>query len=110
MWTMRHGRLITPGATVVQVDLDRDALGLHREVNLGVVGDVRGTAQAAADALADEATASPVGYRTADVRDRIEAGVRWRDVPYEDSGSGPDGLIDPRTLSIALDDLLPGER
>ncbi len=114
MWTMRHGRLIAPEATVVQVDLDRDAIGLHREVHLGVVGDVRETAQAAAEALADEAGTPPTGYRNADVRDRIEAGIRWRDVPYTDTGtgtgSGSDGLIDPRTLSIALDDLLPRER
>ena len=33
---------------------------------------------------------------------------RWRDEPYEDL-TGPDG-IDPRTLTIALDDLLPAER
>ena len=110
MWTMRHGRLIAPGATVVQVDLDRDALGQHREIHLGVVGDVRETAQAAAEALGDEAGTPPTGYRTADVRERIEAGVRWRDVPYDDTGSDSGGLIDPRTLSIALDDLLPRER
>ena len=36
MWTMRHGRLIGPGATVVQVDLDPDAIGAHRAVDLGV--------------------------------------------------------------------------
>jgi thiamine pyrophosphate-dependent acetolactate synthase large subunit-like protein len=34
--------------------------------------------------------------------------VRWRDVPFEDASG--DGRIDPRTLSIALDDLLPAER
>ncbi len=34
--------------------------------------------------------------------------VRWRDVSYVDE-SGPD-RIDPRTLSIALDDLLPAQR
>ncbi len=32
----------------------------------------------------------------------------WRDEPYEDVGG--DGRIDPRTLSIALDALLPDER
>jgi len=110
MWTMRHGRLIAPGATVVQVDLDRDAIGLHREVHLGVVGDVRETALAAADEMTGEATTASVGYRTAEVRNRIEGGVRWRDVPYDDTGSVSGGLVDPRTLSIALDDLLPAER
>jgi acetolactate synthase I/II/III large subunit len=48
------------------------------------------------------------GYRTALVRDRIAAEVRWRDVPFTDESYA--GRIDPRTLSIALDDLLPAER
>jgi thiamine pyrophosphate-dependent acetolactate synthase large subunit-like protein len=34
--------------------------------------------------------------------------VRWRDVPYPDESGA--GLIDPRTLTIALDDMLPAER
>ncbi len=34
--------------------------------------------------------------------------MRWRDVPFEDLGGN--GRIDPRTLTIALDDLLPAER
>jgi thiamine pyrophosphate-dependent acetolactate synthase large subunit-like protein len=34
--------------------------------------------------------------------------VRWRDVAYKDESSHE--RIDPRTLSIALDDLLPAER
>ena len=41
-------------------------------------------------------------------RARIAAEGRWRLVPYVDEGA--DGLIDPRTLTIALDDLLPAER
>ena len=43
MWTMRHGKLIGPGATVVQVDLDESALGAQRPIDLGVVGDVGAT-------------------------------------------------------------------
>ena len=34
--------------------------------------------------------------------------IRWRDVPYSDDGD--DHRIDPRTLTIALDDMLPAER
>jgi acetolactate synthase-1/2/3 large subunit len=34
--------------------------------------------------------------------------VRWRDVPYADESGG--GRIDPRTLTIALDDMLPAGR
>jgi thiamine pyrophosphate-dependent acetolactate synthase large subunit-like protein len=105
MWTMRHGRLIADGAVVVQVDLDADALGAHRDLTFGVVGDVRATAEAVAAAL--EGPTTP-GYRTPAVAAAIRERVRWRDVPFEDLG-GAD-RIDPRSLTIALDDLLPAER
>jgi thiamine pyrophosphate-dependent acetolactate synthase large subunit-like protein len=104
MWTMRHGALIGPGARVVQVDLDADAIGANRPVDLGVRGDVGATA---ADVLAvyhDRRT----GYRTGEVRAAIAERGRWNTVSYDDL-TGPDG-IDPRTLSIALDELLPDER
>ncbi len=107
MWTMRHGTLIGPEATVAQVDLDVDAIGAHRPVDLGVVGDVDQAARAVADALSTRGSASP-GYRSEDLRERIARQNRWRDLPYEDTGDG--SRIDPRTLSIALDDLLPAER
>jgi acetolactate synthase I/II/III large subunit len=116
MWTLRHGRLIGPDATVVQVDHDRAAIGAHRPVQVGVNGDVSLTARAASEALAD--VLNPVvdstgpgreaGYRSAALRDRIAKQVRWRDVPYADEGDG--SHIDPRTLTIGLDDLLPAER
>ena len=109
MWTLRHGTLIGPEATVVQVDDDPSALGAHRPVALGVTGDVALTARAAADAL-DGASGggAGAGYRSAALKERIAAQVRWRDVPYEDESTSD--RIDPRTLSIGLDDLLPAER
>jgi thiamine pyrophosphate-dependent acetolactate synthase large subunit-like protein len=103
MWTTRHGRLITPGTTVAQVDLDASALGRHRKVDVPVAGDVVDVARACATALAADA-----GWRTPRLRARIAAEGRWRDVPYEDATGS--GRIDPRTLSAALDDLLPAER
>ena len=39
MWTTRHGSLLGAGATVVQVDVDADAIGAHHPVDLGVLGD-----------------------------------------------------------------------
>jgi acetolactate synthase I/II/III large subunit len=48
------------------------------------------------------------GYRNEGTRTRIARQIRWRDVPYEPWGG--DGTIDPRTLTIALDDLLPVQR
>jgi acetolactate synthase-1/2/3 large subunit len=103
MWTTRHGRLIPPGTTVAQVDLEPAALGRHRPVDVAVIGDVVDVARACAGALGHHA-----GWRTPELRARIAAEGRWRDVPYGDATGG--GRIDPRTLSIALDDLLPAER
>jgi acetolactate synthase I/II/III large subunit len=107
MWTMRHGTLIGPDATVVQVDLEVDAIGAHRPVDLGVVGDVDQTALAVAEEL-DARGFAASGYRSDGLRERIALEGRWRDLPYEDESDS--GRIDPRTLSIALDDLLPAER
>jgi acetolactate synthase-1/2/3 large subunit len=101
MWTMRHGRLIAEGTIVVQVDDTPDALGAARELTFGVLGDVAETARAAAPTVRSR-------YRTEDVRQRIAASGRWRDVPYADTSS--DGRIDPRTLTRRLDELLPSER
>ncbi|GHH89055.1 thiamine pyrophosphate-binding protein [Streptomyces capitiformicae] len=105
MWTMRHGSLIGPDTTVVQVDDDPSALGAHRPVHLGVNGDVELTAR---QALAAAPDGPQQGYRTPDTGAALAARLRWRDVPYEDE-TGRD-RIDPRTLSIALDDILPTER
>ncbi|MDF5755878.1 thiamine pyrophosphate-binding protein [Spongiactinospora sp. TRM90649] len=108
MWTMRHGALIGPRTTVVQVDLEEAAIGRHRPVHLGVVGDCRETALLVAEALPEDPAGEGAGYRSPELARRIAAEVRWRDVPYEDLGG--DGRIDPRTLTVELDDLLPAER
>jgi acetolactate synthase I/II/III large subunit len=105
MWTTRHGRLIGPHATVVQVDADPNALGVNRRIDVGVVGDVAVVADGAADALGGFRAD---GWRSPDLAKRIAAEGRWRDVPFEPDDTP--GTIDPRTLSIALDDLLPAER
>jgi thiamine pyrophosphate-dependent acetolactate synthase large subunit-like protein len=105
MWTTRHGRLVPAGATVAQVDLDPDRLGVNHRVDIGVTGDVTAVARACLAALGDGAA---VGWRTPDLAARIGAEGRWRDVSYVDEGGA--GKIDPRTLSIGLDDLLPAER
>ena len=103
MWTTRHGRLVGEDTRVIQVDLERSAIGAWQDRAEGVIGDVRATATAALE----EANAAD-GYRREAIRARIAAEVRWRDVPYDDEGT--EDRIDPRTLSIALDDLLPAER
>jgi thiamine pyrophosphate-dependent acetolactate synthase large subunit-like protein len=106
MWTTRHGGLIGSDATVVQIDCDIQALGAHRPIDLGVVGDVAETAEAVIAALRRRDHAS-AGFRTDGVKARIAAGA-WRQEAYDDAGD--DTHIDPRTLSIRLDELLPRDR
>ena len=107
MWTLRHGSLVGEDTTVVQVDLDTDALGAHRPIDLGVVGDVAGTALAVAAELARREHSS-LGARSPELAARLAREGRWRAIAYEDDSDGT--TIDPRTLSIALDDLLPTPR
>ncbi|TCP54226.1 thiamine pyrophosphate-dependent acetolactate synthase large subunit-like protein [Tamaricihabitans halophyticus] len=107
MWTMRHGKLIGPAAKVAQVDIEPAALGAHRPIDLGLLGDVAATALATHRDLRDWAQQA-TGYRRAGIGERIKAEARWRDVPYIEL-TEPD-RIDPRTLSVLLDDLLPAER
>ncbi|WLW57349.1 thiamine pyrophosphate-binding protein [Streptomyces sp. YU58] len=104
MWTMRHGQLIAPDATVAQIDDDPSALGAHRDVHLGITGDVELTARRALETAGERRR----GRRTSDIAEAIAARVRWRDIPYDDTSTRD--RIDPRTLTIALDDILPAER
>ncbi len=99
-WTTRHGALVT--GAVAQVDLDADAVGAHRPADLGVVGDARLTAEALLDAVPARG-----GRRTPELAAAIAA-RRWRDEPFADRPAP--GTLDPRALTIALDDLLPAER
>jgi thiamine pyrophosphate-dependent acetolactate synthase large subunit-like protein len=105
-WTVRHGNLFSPTARVVQVDLEADAIGRVHRADVGVVGD----AAVAAWAIADELERRGVGgegFRRNGFAREISAG-RVRDEPFEDLGTAE--YVDPRTLTIALDDLLPEER
>lgn len=106
-WTTRNGTLVRPGTTVVQVDLDLEAIGRHRPAHLGVVGDSAVVAAAVATEL-EHRPGAVDGYRSDEVAERIHTGSRWQDVPFEDTGTAE--RIDPRTLTIALDDVLPRER
>ena len=108
MWTTRHGRLLGAGSVLVQVDLDPSALASQRPIDLGVVGDSRLTAAAVTDQLTSHGGELPARYRRPEIAARLAVGRAWRGVPYD--GWGGDGQIDPRTLTIALDDLLPSER
>jgi acetolactate synthase I/II/III large subunit len=105
-WTVRHGGLFSPEARVVQVDLEEEAIGRLHRVDVGVVGDAAGAARAIVEEL-ERRGVRQKGFRSDGLAREISAGCA-RDEPYEDLGSAE--YIDPRTLSITLDDLLPSER
>lgn len=104
-WTTQRGYLLN-GVLVVQIDIEAAAIGAHRSVGLGIVGDCRLVALDAASI----AEPSRAGYRTEAVLERIRREGRWRDLPHEDRSDPGEGRIDPHALTIALDDALPAER
>jgi thiamine pyrophosphate-dependent acetolactate synthase large subunit-like protein len=97
-WTTKRGELL--GGTVAQVDVDPAAFGAHNRVDVGAVGDA---AQTARDVLTVLEESTQDGYRKAPLNS-----VRMRDMPYDDQSASD--RIDPRTLSVRLDDLLPPAR
>ncbi|KAB1645017.1 thiamine pyrophosphate-binding protein [Gulosibacter chungangensis] len=125
-WTTRHGQMIAPETKIVQVDIEPAGIERQRPVDLAVLGDVAATAAATTELLratdgasepepdrASTEVSSPAqdgdfGYRSEALKARIAAEVKWRGLPYEDESTAD--RIDPRTLSITLDDLLPRER
>jgi thiamine pyrophosphate-dependent acetolactate synthase large subunit-like protein len=106
MWTTRHGELIGPAAQVVQIDVDREAIGVHRSVDLGLVADARLAAQAITAEL-DRRGHRARGFRRDEIAEALARGT-WREAPIEDASD--DRRIDPRTFSRALDELLPPQR
>ncbi|NWL33030.1 thiamine pyrophosphate-binding protein [Paenarthrobacter nitroguajacolicus] len=108
MWTMRHGRLISAGTTVVQIDVEDSALGANRPISLGVLGDSGLTAADALAALTGSQPEPAEKYRTEANALAIKQGSRWRDVETEDLSTAT--AIDPRVLTRELDTLLPAER
>jgi thiamine pyrophosphate-dependent acetolactate synthase large subunit-like protein len=103
-WTTANGALVAPDATVVQFDVDAD--GFSDRADITVIGDAtRAAGMLCADVERRGHTDN--GRLNDDLRQTIAA-RRWRDEPYDDAST--DRYVDPRTLSIALDDLLPEER
>lgn len=106
MWTTRHGGLLGDGATVIQADHRADAIGADHRVDIGVVGDA-GETVAALNQELERRGHRATGRRTPETAERIRRGA-WAEVSYPDAGG--EGRIDPRTLSIELDRMLPEER
>jgi thiamine pyrophosphate-dependent acetolactate synthase large subunit-like protein len=105
-WTTKHGALIGSEAKVIQVDITPNAIGRNRPADLAILGDAGAAAAALRQALRS-AGHSNEGFRSAELAARIGENS-WRHEPYEDVST--DEWIDPRTMSIALNDLLPTNR
>lgn len=108
MWTMRHGRLISAGTKVIQIDVEDAALGANRPITLGVLGDSALVAEDAVAALRRIQPASAEKYRSEQNVWTIKHGSRWRDVETPDLSTATS--IDPRVISRELDSILPADR
>ena len=106
MWTTRHGRLLDPRAIVVQVDHEAAAIGAHCRADVAVLGDAAETARALIEELERRGTRTS-GWRTPALAEHIRDGA-WQAWPFADAGD--EAHIDPRTLSTALNNLLPEAR
>ena len=105
-WTTKKGKLIARGATVAQIDIEAPKLGYQMPVQFAVLGDAKATAEALLAEL-DRRGASGAGRRDDRTRQRIRSGDNHHS-PYPEELSAQ--YIDPRTVSKAVDEILPGDR
>src|SRR5579862_2262386 len=105
-WTTKKGKLIAPGAVIAQVDVDVPKLGYQMPVQIAVHGDAKATAESLLDELSRRGV-QHAGRRTNAIRERIRAGDNHH-FPHPDESSKD--FIDPRTLSKAVDAILPADR
>jgi thiamine pyrophosphate-dependent acetolactate synthase large subunit-like protein len=105
MWTTKKGKLISEYAQLVQIDVEKGRIGLHRPVDLELEGDASAVATAVLRVLDDAAPTAQ--WRSPEVAAVMQAKSN-RNLPYDDSGTSEH--IDPRSLSKAVDDILPKDR
>ncbi|PSQ12805.1 acetolactate synthase [Halobacteriales archaeon QS_5_70_15] len=96
--TTRYGDLYADAA-VVQVDVDREALGRHRDVDVAILGDARETVGALTERV------SPAERRAERLRERLRAADDPADLEFE---TEPD-RVDPRALTVAVSRVSPPE-
>jgi acetolactate synthase I/II/III large subunit len=107
-WTTKRGKLISPNTVVAQIDVDATKLGYQMPIHHAVHGDARATAEALSAELGRRGVTRPrPGRRTDAVRARIRSGDNHH-CPHRDESDAQ--FIDPRTLSKAVDGILPMDR
>lgn len=102
-FTLHQGQLLSPTATVVQVDVAPAPTAAR--VDLAVTGDASAIASALLDRVSD-LDLPPSAWRAGTAAEIARA--TWRYEPHTDVSTAD--RIDPRTLSLALAGLLPEER
>jgi len=106
-WTTKRGKLVAPGAVVAQVDVEAARLGYQMPIEIAVLGDAKATAETLLAEFDRRGMAARPGRRSAAMRERIRAGDNHH-YPHPDESSRD--FIDPRTLSKAVDAILPADR
>jgi thiamine pyrophosphate-dependent acetolactate synthase large subunit-like protein len=107
-WTTKRGKLIASGAVVAQIDIEAAKLGYQMPMQHVVHGDARATAEALLVELDRQSPKFPKPGRRSDaMRERIRAGDNHHFSHRDESNAQ---FIDPRTLSKAVDALLPEDR
>jgi thiamine pyrophosphate-dependent acetolactate synthase large subunit-like protein len=106
-WTTKRGKLVAPGAVVGQVDVEAARLGYQMPIEIAVLGDAKATAETLLAEFDRRGMAARPGRRSAAMRERIRAGDNHH-YPHPDESSRD--FIDPRTLSKAVDAILPADR
>lgn len=98
-FTTMHNRLFR-GAPVIQIDRDPERIGAYYPVEHGIVGDAGAVAQQILDALPErEGVAS---FHDPEVLARLARG-------YDGTDESSDDELDPRTLTAALNGILPAD-
>jgi acetolactate synthase I/II/III large subunit len=102
-WTTRNRDLFASSARILQCDRNSAAIGALTSADFGLVGDVAATAEALSKESAQRAFSA--GFRTPEIRREIDS---FRLDNFQDQSNGR--TIDPRTLMLKLDAMLPRHR
>ena len=106
-WTTKKGKLIAPGAVVAQVDIDVPKLGYQMPVQIAVQGDAKATAEALLVELDRRGVRpKPAAAATRCASAFAPATIITFRIPTNSTRK----FIDPRTLSKAVDAILPTDR
>ncbi|MGB7034255.1 MAG: thiamine pyrophosphate-binding protein [Xanthobacteraceae bacterium] len=106
-WTTKRGKMIAPDAVVAQVDVEAAKLGYQMPIQIAVQGDARLAAEALLAEMDRRAKKPRAGRRREEMRERIHVGDNHH-FPHPDESTAQ--FIDPRTLSKAVDAILPADR